>query len=81
MIRNDFRVGLRILVKDPAYSLVAVLGLGVGLAVCLLVLGFARYSWEYNSQVPDVAHVCIVKARKNVETGTPWVRPGAGSVA
>ena len=72
MTLQDFRVGLRILVKDPLYSLVAVLGLGVGLAVCLLLLGFARYSWEYDSYVPDADAVYIVKHRYNLELGAPW---------
>jgi cell division protein FtsX len=69
---QDFRVGLRLLLKDPTYSLVAVLGLAVGLAVCLLLLGYARYSWEYNSQVPDADEVYIVKQRNNLELGAPW---------
>jgi hypothetical protein len=47
---QDFRIGARILLADPVYSLVAVLGLGIGLAVCLLLLGFARYSWSYDAQ-------------------------------
>ncbi len=72
MTLQDFRVGLRILVKDPIYSLVAVLGLGVGLAVCLLLLGFARYSWGYDSYVPDADAVYIVKHRYNLELGAPW---------
>jgi putative ABC transport system permease protein len=72
MTLQDFRVGLRILVNDPLYSLVAVLGLGVGLAVCLLLLGFARYSWEYDAYVPDADTVYIVKHRYNLELGAPW---------
>jgi cell division protein FtsX len=69
---HDFRVGWRLLLEDPAYSLVAILGLAVGLAVFLLLLGFARYCWEYNSQVPDADDVYIVKQRNNLELGTPW---------
>jgi putative ABC transport system permease protein len=69
---QDFRVGLRILAKDPVYSLVSILGLGVGLGVCLLLLGYARYCWQYNAQVPDADNVYIVKQRSNLELGTPW---------
>jgi len=53
-------------------SLVAVVGLAVGLAAFLLLSGFARYSWSYNSQVPDVEHVYLIKHRFNVEAGRPW---------
>jgi ABC-type antimicrobial peptide transport system permease subunit len=69
---QDFRVGLRILAKDPVYSLVSILGLGVGLGVCLLLLGYARYCWQYNAHVPDADNVYIVKQRNNLELGTPW---------
>ena len=69
---RDFRVGARILLADPVYSIVAVLGLGIGLAVCLLLLGFARYSWSYDAQVPDAANVYIIKERNNFEAGAPW---------
>jgi hypothetical protein len=69
---QDFRVGLRILREDPAYSLVAVLGLGVGIAVCLLLLGYARFCWQYDAGVPGGDDVYIIKHRKNLELGAPW---------
>lgn len=69
---QDFRVGLRILMRDPAFLLVSVLGLGVGLAACLLLLGFARYCWQYNAHVPDAGNVYVVKQRQNTSQGGPW---------
>lgn len=69
---EDFRIGLRLLLKDPGYSLVAVLGLAVGLAVCLLLLGYARYSWQYNSYVSDAEHVYLVKQRDNSQSAAGW---------
>lgn len=68
----DFRVGWRLLAKDPVYSLVAILGLGIGLGVCLLLLGYVRYCWQYNTHVPDADDVYIVKHRDNLQLGTPW---------
>src|SRR5215472_1995338 len=67
---QDFRVGLRILAKDPVYSVVCIFGLGVGLGVCLLLLGYARYCWHYNSHVPDADRVYMVKQRSNLTLGT-----------
>ena len=72
MKRQDFRVAWRLMVREPGYSLVAVLGLAVGLAAFLLLSGFARYSWSYNAQVPDVEHVYLIKHRFNVEGGRRW---------
>jgi hypothetical protein len=69
---QDFRVGLRILAKDRVYSLVSILGLGVGLGVCLLLLAYARYCWQYNAHVPDADNVYIVKQRNNLQLGAPW---------
>ena len=70
MILQDLRVGFRILAKEPAYSVVSILGLGVGLSVCLLLLGYAHYCWSYDSHLPDAQHVYIVKQRNNVNGGS-----------
>ena len=69
---QDFRVGWRILAKDPGYSLVSLVGLGVGVSVCLLLLAYARYCWHYNANVPGADHVYVVKHRDNRELGAPW---------
>ena len=37
---DDFRIGVRHLVQEPVYSAIAVLGRSIGLAACLLLLGF-----------------------------------------
>lgn len=69
---QDFRVGWRILARDPVYSLVSIAGLGIGLAVCLLLLSYARYSWQYNAHIPDADNVYVVKHRDNLALGSPW---------
>lgn len=68
---KDFRVGWRTLVQEPAYSLVIILGLGVGLAASLLLFGFVQYSWRYNASVPDVDNVYVVKQRFNLDPRAP----------
>ncbi|MGZ8294129.1 MAG: FtsX-like permease family protein [Telluria sp.] len=72
MTLKDFRIGWRTLVNEPAYSLVVILGLGVGLAASLLLFGYVHYSWQYNAQVPDAANVYVVKHRANVDPKAPW---------
>jgi hypothetical protein len=69
---NDFRIGWRTLVQEPAYSLVVIVGLAIGLATSLLLLGFVHYSWQYNAQVPDVEQVYVVKQRFNIDPKAPW---------
>ena len=69
---DDFRIGLRHLVREPGYSAIAILGLAVGFAACLLLLGFVQYSWRYDAHVPQVEQVYVVKQRFNVDPVTPW---------
>ncbi|HYD80892.1 MAG TPA: FtsX-like permease family protein [Paucimonas sp.] len=69
---RDFRIGWRFLMQEPAYSLVVVLGLAVGFAACMLLLGFVRHSLQYDAHVPDVDNVYYVKQRFNVHQNEPW---------
>ena len=73
---RDFRVGWRLLLKEPGYSLAVVLGLAVGFAVCVLLLGFVRYCFTYNQAIRDSAHIYVVKERRNA-----LPRPDFGATA
>ncbi|WP_020653625.1 ABC transporter permease [Massilia niastensis] len=53
MTLRDFRIGWRLLVKEPAYSAVVVLGLAVGFAACFLLLGYVAHSLSYDRHVPQ----------------------------
>jgi len=68
---RDFRVGWRTLMQEPLYSLVAIAGLGIGLAAAILLLGFVRYSTQYNAHIPDVERTYIVKHQLNMQAGAP----------
>jgi putative ABC transport system permease protein len=69
---RDFRIGWRLLIQEPAYSAVVVLGLSIGFAACFLLLGFVRYSFSYDAQVPDAKQVYLVKTRFNITGDTKW---------
>jgi len=43
---RDFRTGWRLLRKEPGYSTAVILGLAVGFAVCVLLLGYVRYCFS-----------------------------------
>jgi putative ABC transport system permease protein len=70
---RDFRIGWRMLVQEPAYSAVVVLGLSIGFAACFLLLGFVRYSFSYDAQVPDASQVYLVKTRFNIIGKPDWL--------
>ncbi|HEY1231270.1 MAG TPA: ABC transporter permease, partial [Ramlibacter sp.] len=70
---RDFRVGWRLLVKEPAYSSVVVAGLAVGIAVCFLLLGLVRHSFSYERQVPEREQVYELMERWNLAVlGNEW---------
>ncbi|MDN4037718.1 FtsX-like permease family protein [Massilia sp. YIM B02443] len=69
---DDFRIGLRHLVRQPGYSAIAILGLSVAFAACLLLLGYVQYSWRYDAHVPRVEQIYVVKQRFNVDPVAPW---------
>ncbi|MES2324122.1 MAG: FtsX-like permease family protein [Pseudomonadota bacterium] len=69
---KNFRIGVRHLVQEPVFSAVAILGLSIGFAACMLILGFVQYSWRYDAHVPDVDQIYVVKQRFNVDPVAPW---------
>ncbi|MDL2355752.1 MAG: ABC transporter permease [Pseudomonadota bacterium] len=69
---RDFRIGWRLLVQEPAYSAVVVLGLSIGFAACFLLLGFVRHSFSYDAQVPDARQIYLVKTRFNISGDAKW---------
>jgi putative ABC transport system permease protein len=70
---RDFRIGWRLLVKEPAYSAVVIFGLAVGIAVCFLLLGFVRHSFSYDENVPERERVVRLMARWNLAAlGNEW---------
>ena len=68
----DLRVGARMLARDREFTLLAILGLGLAIAMSLLLAGFAWHCFTYDAQVPDADGVYQVKVRRNFELGAPW---------
>ena len=63
---RDFRIGWRLLVKEPAYSAVVILGLTIGFAVCFLLLGLVQHSFSYNRHIAGAEDIYTIKQRWNV---------------
>ncbi len=69
---RDFKIGWRMLVQEPAYSAVVILGLSVGFAACFLLLAFVRYSLSYDAQVPDADRIYLIKSKVNIIGKPAW---------
>lgn len=69
---RDFRIGWRMLVKEPAYSAVIIASLAIGLAVCFLLLGYIRYSLSYDADVPQAERIFLVKQKINTRDHPTW---------
>jgi hypothetical protein len=69
---RDFRIGWRLLVREPAYSSAVVLGLAVGFAACFLLLGLVRYSYTYNAAIAGSDRIYAVKERRNMLPRPDW---------
>jgi len=69
---RDFRIGWRMLLQQPAYSLVVTGGLAIGFAACFLLFGFVEFCLNYNSAIPDNDRVAVVKQRINVFPRPEW---------
>lgn len=69
---RDFRIGWRLLLQQPAYSLVVTGGLAVGFAACFLLFGYVAYCLDYNSHVPDNGRLVVIKNRVNIFPRPVW---------
>jgi len=70
---RDFRIGWRLLIKEPAYSVLVVASLAIGFAVCFLLLGFVNYSVSYDRQFHQSEQVHLVKFRPNIVSQPRWL--------
>jgi putative ABC transport system permease protein len=63
---RDFRIGWRLLFKEPAFSAVVILGLAVGFCACFLLLGYVSHSLSYDRHVPQREQIYRLMQRWNV---------------
>jgi len=72
MTLRDFRIGWRLLLQQPAYSIVVTGGLAIGFAACFLLFGFVAFCLNYDDSVPDNTRLVTVKQRINVFPRPEW---------
>ncbi|GGX84028.1 FtsX-like permease family protein [Massilia dura] len=68
----DFRIGWRLLLREPGFSFVTVLGMALACTACFLLLGYVHYCFSYDSHVPDAARVVQLKQRINWFPRPDW---------
>ncbi len=49
MLKNYFKIAYRNIVKYKGYSIINVLGLAVGVAVCMLIFSFVTHELSYDA--------------------------------
>lgn len=69
---RDFRIGWRLLIKEPSYSAIVIAGLSIGFAVCFLLLGLVRYQNSFDARVPDPDQVYYANERWHMEGFNNW---------
>ena len=69
---RDFRIGWRLLLQQPAYSIVVTGGLAIGFAACFLLFGFVAFCLNYDNSIPDNDRLVTVKQRINVFPRPEW---------
>lgn len=68
---EDFRIGWRLLLRQPAYSVISVLGMSISFAACFLILAMVCYSFSFDTDIPDAANVFVVQSRAGFDD-TGW---------
>jgi putative ABC transport system permease protein len=61
MWRNSLLIALRLLARNRVYAAINIGGLALGLAGCLLILGYVRYEQSYDAWLPDSDRVYQVQ--------------------
>ncbi len=71
MWRNYLAVGVRALAKDRTYAFINIVGLGVGLAACLMLLLYVRYERSYDAWLPGAEQVYQLQSQlQDPDVGT-----------
>ena len=58
MLKQLFKISRRVFILQKAYSLINILGLAIGIAVCLMIFRVVEFNNSYDSFQPDAQHIC-----------------------
>jgi putative ABC transport system permease protein len=73
MWRNTLLMAFRLMARNRVYAAINIGGLALGLAGCLMILGYIRYESSYDAWLPDSGRIYQVQATWH-EVGQPVTR-------
>ncbi len=81
MIRNYFKIAWRNLVKNKTYSAINIIGLAIGLAVCMLIVLFIGHEYSYDKFHGNAERIFFVKSKIKIGNDSLYVTTLPYSVA
>ena len=57
MLKQLYKLSRRVFILQKAYSLVNILGLAIGIAICLMIFRVVEFNTGYDSFQPDIQHI------------------------
>lgn len=76
MFKHNVKTGYRAIAKDKAYATVNILGLAVGMAVCLVIFQYVHFQLSYDDFHPDHENIYRV-VFKEVNSNTQEIDPNS----
>jgi putative ABC transport system permease protein len=82
MIRNYIKIAFRSLIRDRAFSILNLIGLAVGLASVIMIIGYIRYELSYDKSYSNYARVYrLLQENKNGAGSDLSIRTPVGLAA
>ncbi len=73
MLKSHMRIALRNIRKHKAYSLITIIGLAIGIAVCILIFLFVEYELGFDSHIADKEYIYRVVTQTDRAEGKGYV--------
>ena len=70
MLKNYFKIALRNILKNKAFSLINISGLSIGMAGCILVLLYVSHEFSYDKFHPNLKNIYRINA--DIHFGQDW---------
>jgi putative ABC transport system permease protein len=69
MIRNYFKIALRNIIRFPAYSILNIIGMAIGMACAILILLWVQDEWSYDRHFKNADNLYRLIEKQNLPGG------------